>query len=55
MSLLIAAAVGAIALLAVAASAAAPTSVPLHFGFCGPDNLGIRSIRLNQWPGAFVF
>ena len=38
-------------LLAGPTAAAAPTSVPLRFSLCGADRLGIRSIRLNQWPG----
>lgn len=32
-------------------TAAAAASVPLRFSLCGADRLGIRSIRLNQWPG----
>lgn len=36
----------------VAGGASAAVSVPLRFELCGPDNLGIRAIRLNQWPGA---
>jgi hypothetical protein len=36
------------------ASALSP-SVPLHFALCGPDNMGIRAIRLNQWPGWFGY
>jgi len=43
-----------VAVLAAASSmvaAAGAAAVPLRFSLCGPDNLGVRGISLNQWPG----